>query len=244
MQLSAGNTTSVPATERASELARLLRGCALFGDLDEPDVRVLAERARRQRWDAGATIFRAGDPGESLMGVLSGAVRISRPTVDGGEIIMADFTNGDIFGEIALLDGNGRSADAMALTNCEVIVLERRDLMPFLLQRPAFCVNLLRLLCGKLRIADERSSDFLFLDLQSRLAKALLRLCQPERVAEGAGRTSLRQGELARIVGGTRPRINRLLKEWERGGILQLSKGWIVVRDRARLAGKVAEPAR
>lgn len=228
--------------DRPSELARLLRGCSLFRDLDEPDLRILAARARRQRWEAGETIFSAGDPGESLMGVLSGAVRISRPVADGGEIIVADFATGEIFGEIALLDGNGRSADAIALSRCEVIVLERRDLMPFLLQRPAFCVSLLRLLCGKLRVADERSSDFLFLDLPSRLAKALLRLCQPGGADQTPGRTSLRQGELARIVGGTRPRINQLLKEWERSGILQLHKGWIVVRDRARLAGKLAEP--
>lgn len=229
--------TSIGSTgDRTADLARLLGGCTLFRDLVEPDLRLLAERARRQRWSAGETIFSAGDSGESLLGVLAGVVRISRPAVDGGEIIMADFAKGDIFGEIAVLDGNGRSADAIALTNCEAIVLERRDLMPFLFSRPTFCVSLLKLLCGKLRVADERSSDFLFLDLPSRLAKSLLRLCAPSPSERGGSRTALRQGELARIVGGTRPRINRLLKEWERLGFLQLSKGWIIVLDRPRLS--------
>lgn len=232
-------TQSAPAAPNAA-MARLLKECALFGDLAEPDLVLLAERATRQRWRAGETIFCAGDAGESLMGVLSGVVRISRPTIDGGEIIMADFAKGEIFGEIAVLDGNGRSADAVALTNCELIVLERRDLMPFLLQRPALSLSLLKLLCGKLRVADERSSDFLFLDLPTRLAKALLRLCVPTRPDDG-GRTSLKQGEVARIVGGTRPRINRLLKEWERAGFLTLSKGWIVLNDRGRIAALAKE---
>jgi CRP-like cAMP-binding protein len=182
-------------------------------------------------------IFITGDAGESLMGILQGYVRITRPTVDGGQLIIADFGPGEVFGEIALLDGQGRSADATALTNCEMVVVERRDLIALLERRPAFALSLLSLVSGKLRQADQRSSDFLFLDLSARLAKALL-----ARAGDGKGlppvgaKISLTQGELALIVGGTRPNVNRLLKEWQRSGLVDQRKGWIVIVQPAQLA--------
>ena len=146
-------------------------------------------------------------------------------------MIIADFKSGEAFGEIALLDGDGRSADAIALTNCELVVLERCDLVPFLERRPGLCIALLRTLCAKIRVADERSSDFLFLDLTERLAKALLKLCPSDQKAGRPGRTSLTQGELAKIVGATRPNVNRQLRAWEKQGVIKHRKGWIVVVD-------------
>ena len=118
--------------EQVARLADLLKRCDLFCDLDGTELLTLASFARRQSHAAGTPIFHAGDPGESLMGILTGTVRILRPSAEGGEIIIADFGPGDLFGEIAVLDGNGRSADAIALTTCELIVLERRDLLAFL----------------------------------------------------------------------------------------------------------------
>jgi CRP/FNR family cyclic AMP-dependent transcriptional regulator len=231
-----GEPADMADAQQIVQMAELLKRCDLFCDLDQSDLETLAGFARRQKFAAGTPIFHAGDAGESLMGILSGTVRILRPSAEGGEIIIADFGPGDLFGEIAVLDGSGRSADAVAVTNCEMIVLERRDLMPFLMRRPELSLALLKLICGKLRIADERSSDFLFLDLRSRLAKALLRLCVPPTNMDRLGKTSLTQGELARIVGGTRPNVNRQLKEWEREGVVEMKKGWIFVRDRERLA--------
>lgn len=214
---------------RTGEVADLLQRCTLFAQLDRADLVRLAEFARRERHPSGKTIFRTGDPGESLMGILVGEVRIVRASED-GEIIITDLKAGDIFGEIAVLDGRDRSADAVAVTNCELVVLERRNLIPFLMQRPELSIELLRLICGKLREADERSNDFLFLNLEARLAKALLRLCGPDKA-----RTSLTQGELAKLVGGTRPNVNRQLKAWERVGVIELRKGWIVLQDRQPL---------
>lgn len=213
----------------------LLASCTLFSGLSKDDLDQLARHARRQQFDSGEFIFHAGDPGESLLGIIRGEVRISRPSADGSDIIIADFAKGEIFGEVALLDGGGRSADAIARTNCELLVLERRDFLPFLHRRPELAEALLRLLCGKLRLADERGSDFLFLELSARLAKALLWLCAP-KPESSAGRTALTQGELAKVAGGTRPNVNRQLKEWERQGVIEQNKGWIIVKDRERLA--------
>ncbi|MGD9740751.1 MAG: Crp/Fnr family transcriptional regulator [Bauldia sp.] len=194
----------------------------------------MARHVTRRRYAAHAPIFHAGDDGESLMGVLSGSVRISRPTADGEDIILADFGPGEVFGEIAVLDGRGRSADATATLNTELFILERRDLLGFLRERPELYVNLLSLLCAKIRIADERTSDLVFLDLRGRLAKALL-----ARTADGGtNRTSLTQSDLARVIGGTRSNVNRQLKAWERDGLIRQDKGWIVVVDRMGLGAE------
>lgn len=219
-----------------SEAARLLGHCHLFRDLEAPDLVALGAYARRRRAAAGDLIFRASDPGESLMVIASGVVRISRTAANGDDLIIADLEPGDVFGEIALLDGGGRSADASAVTNAELIVLERRDFIAFLIDRPLLAIGLLTLLCSKLRLADERASDFLFLELSDRLAKALLAHSAPRgENAEKARKISLTQGELGKLIGASRSKVNRQLKDWQRQGLIEISKGWIVV-DRVRLA--------
>jgi CRP-like cAMP-binding protein len=150
-------------------------------------------------------------------------------------MIIADFGPGEILGEIALLDGRGRSADASAVRTCELIVLERRRLLPFLMDRPALCIDLLVLLCGKLRLADDRSIDYAFLNLRGRLAKVLLEKAVPVRELAPEGRLGLTQGELAAMVGVSRENVNRQLKEWQRQHLIALSQGWITLHDRPRL---------
>jgi CRP-like cAMP-binding protein len=223
-------------SRQTEEVARLLQKCSLFCDLNDSDRLTLASNATTRRYLSGQMIFRAGDPGESVMGLLVGSVRISQSTTAGAEVVLGDVDANAFFGEIALLDGRGRSADATALTNCELIVLERRDFIPFLRHNPDFCLDLLSLLCGRLRRADERSSDFLFLDLSARLAKALLDRTESYAAIGRPQKLSLTQGALATIVGATRPNVNRQLKKWERAGYVELKKGWIVLLRRERLA--------
>jgi CRP-like cAMP-binding protein len=200
----------------------------------------LAAKAIRRHYSAGYPIFFASDRGESLLGIVKGTIRITRSTQKGDEIILGDLSAGDFFGEIALLDGRGRSADARALTTCEVVVLERRDFIHFLQQHPECYDHLLEVLCTRIRLSDERSSDFLFLDLASRLAKTLLKLSESDPSRSPQGKISHTQGELARIVGGTRPNVNRLLKKWERAGVVEQRKGWIIVKQRSMLAAMAA----
>jgi CRP-like cAMP-binding protein len=221
--------------DQKSEDADVLGKCSLFRGLDRLDLLKLASYSKRKKIGPGEPIFHAGDTGESLIGVVVGQVRISRTSSDGDTIIINDFGAGELFGEIALLDGGGRSADATTLTNCELIVLERREFLPFLRDRPELCIDLLKTLCAKVRLADERSSDFLFHDLESRLARALLRLCAQPEASGRPSKTALSQGELAQIIGATRPNVNRQIKEWERSGILEQSKGWIILRRREDL---------
>lgn len=219
---------------------RVLKSSVLFSDLDEADIVELRERASLRRYGAGETIFHMGDPGESLMGIVSGTVRIARITAEGNELVLADFDTGDVFGEIALLDGRGRSATATAISNCTLVCLSRTDFLAFLRSRPEVAASIIRLLCGKLRTADDRASDLIFLSLGGRLAKAILARAVPSPAHPG-GRVSLSQSELATMIGATRSNVNRQLKAWERAGIVAMARGWIVVLDRAALAAEAGQ---
>ena len=205
---------------------KLLERCALLRALDEPERDDLASRAQPRTFAANERIFHVGEPGHCVMGVVVGTVRISLPTPKGREIILADLPAGEFFGEIALLDGKPRSASATALTNCELLVLDRRDVLPFLERSPTACLNLMQLLSGRIRRSDERMAEIAFFDLPARLARALLRY--PVQ-GHGPHKLSLSQRELAEMSGATRENVNRCLREWQRRGILELKNRWTII---------------
>jgi CRP/FNR family cyclic AMP-dependent transcriptional regulator len=214
-------------TNVTSERAvKLLERCALFKGLDEGERRDLAAYAQPRSFAANEPIVHVGEPGYSMMGVVVGTVRISLPTPKGRDIILADLPAGELFGEIALLDGKPRSANATALTNCELLVFERRDVLPFLERSPAACLKIMQLLCGRIRRSDERMAEIAFFDLPARLAKALLRY--PAQ-AHGPAKLSLSQRELAEMSGATRENVNRCLRDWQRRGILELKNRWTII---------------
>jgi CRP/FNR family transcriptional regulator, cyclic AMP receptor protein len=213
---------------------RLLARCALFRGLDERLREELASRAHVRQFAAGEPIFRIGEPGQSMAAVLSGMVRISMPSTQGREIVLAEIAAGEVFGEIALLDGKERTADAVALTKCELALLERRDVLPIFERDAQACLKLLEVLCERLRGADERISEIAFLDLAARLARALLRAATPES-GDHSRKVALTQRELANMVGGVRESVNRCLAQWQRSGVIELDAGWIIIRDREAL---------
>ena len=214
---------SIAATDHGR---KLLEKCTLFSSLDEAARRDIAAHAQLRNFGAGEPICRLDDQGDSMMAVVVGTVRISLPTIKGKEIILADLRAGELFGEIALLDGRPRSANATALTNCELMVLERRDVLPFLERNPAACLKLMEILCARIRRSDESMADIAFFNLPVRLAKTLLSY-QPQ--GRGALKLSLSQSELAEMSGGTREKVNRCLRDWQRRGILQLRDRWTII---------------
>src|SRR5215471_12196380 len=159
----------------------VLAQCGLFRRLGDSEREALFARARTQRYAANESIFLMGSPGDSMVAVLSGTIRISVPSPDGKEIVLAILGPGEICGEIALLDGKERSADARAATDCTVVVLERRDVLAFFGQHPDAWARLIEVLCERLRLADQQMAEFALSPVPVRLAKALLRLA----VADG-----------------------------------------------------------
>jgi CRP-like cAMP-binding protein len=155
-------------------------------------------------------------------------------------MVLSELHTGDVFGEIALLDGKERTADVVAANDCEILVVPRRSLWSLLERRPDLCIALMLVLCDRLRRTNEQVEDLAFLPLGSRMAKVLLRLLHEEN---GAGRTSagpvavrISQRALGELVGGSRESVNKHLNAWKESGIVAIEKGAIVIRDSAALA--------
>jgi CRP/FNR family transcriptional regulator, cyclic AMP receptor protein len=207
----------------------------LFGKLNANEIDALISYARVERYRAGREIFAKGSPGQSLMAVLRGSVKISSLSDSGKEIVFEIFNGGEVFGEIAVLDGEARSADATALTDCELLVLNRRDLLPVLQNRVDLCMMLLKILCRRLRVTTEQVEDIMFRHLESRVAKALVQLAESTTLHFGGRSPSVElhvpQRELGNMAGGCRESVNKQLQNWCHQGLIELSRGSIIIPD-------------
>ena len=212
--------------------------CGLFQPLNNSERDALFMRARTRTYAADETIFLMGSPGDDMVAVVSGTIRISVPSADGKEITLAILGPGDICGEIALLDGKQRTADANAATECSVVVLERRDVLAFLAKHPDAWAKLIALLCGRMRTIDHQMAEFAMASLPTRLAKALLRLAVPESRAADGGASDcihLTQRELGNVIGATRESVNKHLRAWQHKGLVRIADRLVVITDRAGL---------
>jgi CRP/FNR family transcriptional regulator, cyclic AMP receptor protein len=218
------------------EAQRLLGTCSLFSGLSSEERRGIVARAKLRDFLAGQTIFSMGSPGNSMMAVLSGSIRISIPSASGKEIVLAILQAGEIFGEIALLDGKDRTADAKAMTNCHLAVLERPDVLALLERNPSAWLKVVEVLCERLRRTDQQISELALLQLPVRLAKALLRLADASTITSTRGiEIQLSQRELGNFVGASRESVNKCLGDWQRAGILRIEENVIVLTDRGSL---------
>lgn len=217
----------------------ILAGHFLLRHLSRDQLRQLAAYTALVRHPAGTVIFQKGDPGDSMMAVVQGRVKICCHSLDGKELVLNIVRPGDLFGEIALMDGEPRTADAVALEDCALLVLERRHFMPFLEHHPDICRRLLVVVCQRLRRTSEQLEDSLFLEAPSRLARCLLRLADVFGidVPGGAVRIDLKlsQQQLGGLVGLTRESVNKQMSEWQRAGVLSVRNSMITLLEMAVL---------
>lgn len=202
---------------------------SFFRGLADEAIDELVARSRIERCRRGKTIFRRASPGTAMMAVLRGSVKICTVSRNGKEAVLNVIGPGQVFGEIAVLDGGPRTADAVALVESELLVLDRRDFMPVVRAHPDLAQRLLEVLCGRLRKTSEQLEDAFFLDMPGRLAKALL----GARTGESAGvstQVNLTQRELGEMIGTARESVNKLLHSWQDQGIVALRRGAIAIR--------------
>jgi CRP/FNR family transcriptional regulator, cyclic AMP receptor protein len=217
----------------------------LLGKLSGDEIDTLLHFARVERYPSGEEIYAKGSPGQSMMAVLRGTAKMTSVSSEGKEIVLNIMHPGDIFGEIALLDGEERSADAVAMTDCELLVIHRRDFMPILEKRADICLILLRILCQRLRQTSEQVEDVLFRHLESRVAKALLHLADSATLHAIPGSPvglHVSQRELGSHAGGSRESVNKILQSWHKADWIELGKGTIVIRNLDALARLVTSP--
>jgi CRP/FNR family cyclic AMP-dependent transcriptional regulator len=217
------------------EAHRLLENCVLFGGLSTDERAAISAQARIQTYNAGETVFAMGSPGDQMMALLSGAIRISVPFPEGKELFLATIHPGEIFGELAVLDGNERSADALAESACTLAVLDRTAVLSFFERNPSVWPKLVRVLVQRLRRTDQAFAEVALLQLPVRLAKTILRILNRETnsTVVKTSKIPFSQRELANMVGSTRESVNKCFRNWQkRDGIVQISKGSIIITNR------------
>jgi CRP/FNR family cyclic AMP-dependent transcriptional regulator len=231
---------SQPAARPRDKLS-LLRSHPLFRDLPSAVIEHLGSYMKTRRVARGTAIFAKGDPGAGLMGVLAGSVKVSVASADGKDIVLNVFREGDVFGEIALLDGRPRTADATAMSDCELIVIERRDFVPFLSSNPDVMLKFIEILCSRLRHTSEQVQDITFLNLPTRLAKTLIQLTGGEEGAAARRKAAITQREISQMIGMSRESTNKQLRAWEKRGWIKLERGGVAVLAPDKLAVIAAE---
>ena len=217
--------SSLGATDKAS----LLRNHPLFRELTPSILERISTYIKRRSVPKGSTIFEKGDAGVGLIGVVSGSVKISVTSAEGKDVVLNIIGPGEVFGEIALLDGRARTANATAMFDCELIMIERREFIPFLRSEPDVTLKLMEILCSRLRTTSEQVQDLTFLSLSARLAKTLLRLAAKPGPAKITSQVAITQREISQIVGRSRESTNKQLRAWARRGWVRLERGSVTV---------------
>ncbi|MGJ5178277.1 Crp/Fnr family transcriptional regulator [Bradyrhizobium oligotrophicum] len=232
-------TEEKKANSRPSSGGKLsvLRQHPIFRELESDALDQLCRYAKPTTLKRGATIFSKGDPGSSLYAVISGTVKISVSSPDGRNAILNLISAGEIFGEVAVLDGRERTADATANTNCEILVIDRRDFLPFVKSQPVLAMKFIELLCDRLRWTSDQVEQVILQDLPRRLASALLGLTEKQK-GDAASRTiAITQQEISEMVGMTRESINKQLRAWAARDWVRLEHGAIVLLNPEPLRG-------
>ena len=221
---------------------KLLAAHPFFNSFDRAIIDRLLSHAVTRRVKKNTVLFRKGDAGSSLYAVCAGLVRISVPSERGQDAIFNLIPPGDLFGEIALLDGGVRTADAVVIENSELMVIERRDFIPLVREYPDVAMKLIEVVCTRLRRTSEQVEDIVFLGLPERLAKALLRL-HTRSTANPDNMIRITQRDLSQMVGASRESANKLLRDWQRRGWLKLKRGGLILTNPKALAAMVSETA-
>jgi CRP/FNR family cyclic AMP-dependent transcriptional regulator len=215
----------------SSSKLSVLRKHPIFCELGSAALDQLCRYAKHATLKRGATIFSKGDPGNFLIAVVSGTVKISVSSPDGRSAILNLIGAGEIFGEMSVLDQQPRSADATANTNCEIFIIDRREFIPFVRSQPALAMKFIELLCTRLRWTSDQVEQVILQNLPGRLASALIRLTEKHKVAGGGRTIAVTQQEISEMVGMTRESINKQLRVWSTRSWVRLEHGAIVVLD-------------
>jgi CRP/FNR family transcriptional regulator len=224
------------------EAAGLLHDVSVFETLDPGELARVAELAVPRTFRAGEIVFREGDPGDACYVVRRGHARAIREHADGRTITLAQYGPEDVFGELAMFDGERRSATVEALDELQAAAIPGPDFRSLLREHGEMTLRLVASLGRRLRDADDRLTRQSFQTVQSRVATVLGDLVARAR-AEGAGRhdvlVTVTQADVAQLAGSSRESASRFLAVLERAGVITQGRGRITVHDPGALGGYV-----
>ncbi len=229
--------------QSSSAVVELLGKVPLFSQLRPSELEKLSQHLKRKKLRAGETLFLEGSAGSYLYIIVSGAVKIVTRSMDGREVQVALLGPLDVIGELSALDSKPRSGEARAVEPTELYMLSASSLKSFVLEHPTVAWELLKVLAGRLRKADEAVADAAFLDVPGRVAKRLVELgeAQGTRTPEGLRiGIPLTQEELAAMIGATREGVNRALSAFASMELLERRGRYYVLKDVEALRRRAA----
>jgi CRP/FNR family cyclic AMP-dependent transcriptional regulator len=227
----------VARLERDAKRAALLSS-PLFSAMKPDELDEILKFASERRVRRGQTVFQRGDNASSMMVVLRGRIRISTVSADGKEVTLNVINPGEITGEMALLDGEPRSADGTAVEDTLLLVVERRHFLPFVRQNEDLFLRLLAVLCTRIRRTSMTLEEIALFDLPARLARVLLKLGEDYGRPTPLGtrvEMKLSQRDLSNLVASSRESVNKQLRAWRETGVVDSEDGLLVLRRPADL---------
>lgn len=239
--ISTGLRDTSPVTLTEESVVGLLRSVPLFGELDEEELERFSRVAIPRSYPAGSRVFHEGDQSDACYIIRSGTFRVTREHPDGRAITLATLGPGDIVGELAMLDGEVRSASVETLGgDGELIALPARDVRALLRKHPEITVKFVAALTRRLRAANERISRQSFQTVPSRVAGVLSQMAKDESKG-GGGQVTIRmnQADLAQLAGTSRESVSRFLADLERAGVVRAGRGQVTILEPGRLGNYI-----
>lgn len=213
---------------------QLLRTFPLFSGLSDQELEMVSQMMVMRHFRKNSLIIFEEDIGNSLFVIKSGRVKISRISSEGSEAILAILGQGDFFGELAVIDGLGRSATVTAIDDVELLMLRRQEFLELLERIPKIAIALLKELASRIRKSDAHIRSLTLLDAKGRVANTLIRL------ANDIGRTKdgkviiedlPLQKDLAALSGTSRETISRILSRFEDEGHIRMEHNILIFSD-------------
>jgi CRP/FNR family transcriptional regulator, cyclic AMP receptor protein len=212
----------------------LLKQVPLFRSLRAEDIQHIVMLLRKQTLRKGDALFREGEEGNCLYMITAGKIKIVRQSRDGDEMILAMLSTGDFCGEMALLDGLSRSADAIAVEETHIYGLNRKDFLSYVMNNETAVKAILSALSKRLRKADDFLEDIFFLNVAARLAKKLIELAMSngfQQEENGPIKLSVTQKNLAGMIGTTRESVNKELRALREKNLVSLVGSAILIHN-------------
>ena len=234
----------IDADSDIRQVVRILGGTTFLGALSGHALDTIVRRGHIRTFPRATVIYRRGEHGNSLMVVLSGRIKISNVSPEGREVVLNFLRAGDLSGEIAVLDGKERTADAVALEETRALVISARDLLPVLISNPNALLNITVTLCEKLRAISAVVEDSMR-EMRARAASGLLRLVQRHGTVSKEGirlDLALSQQDLGNYLGISRENVSRQLSQLKFANVVDVEEGHIVITDKDGLEEIAAEP--
>jgi len=224
---------SITLSKTRVDIDALRQRSVLFSALNDVDAEAIIQLGSIVQHSDKQIIFQVGESGDHLLILLEGRVKVSLTSADGKEAILSILESGDVMGEMALLDGEPRSATLTTMDACSFLVLWRKDFLPFLERNPQVTLKLLIGLSRRLRATNDLVSNLSFLNLPARLARVLISLGQQYGKPASAGIAiglKLSQEELGNLVGVSRESVNRQIRAWVEADVLEYTQGTLILK--------------